>query len=269
MLAYREWRELYQAGELNAAQRQFFQTRPVEMLFDIAADPHEIVNLASDPQHASVLAELRAELSSQLKKMPDLSFYPESTLARDAFANPTGFGADHRNDIAKLIDIADLSLLEFSAAEAGIREALASSDATERYWGLIVCTCFADQAASLAETAKRLAAKDTDLLVRTRAAEFLAIANLAPPANTLLECLRKAESGIESNLILNTIVLLRDGAAGAEITVTAADIHPNAATFQDVQRRVAYLTSADGNPKNPRGVPAKNNRGRKRNPANP
>ncbi len=268
MLAYREWRDLYHAGKLNAAQRQFFETRPVEMLFDISADPHEVVNLAADPGHASVLAELRAELSSRLKSLPDLSFYPESTLAKEAFADPTGFGDAHRREIVRLIDIADLSLLGFSEAEAGIRRALASSDATERYWGLIVCSCFANEATGLGAVAQQLADNDEDLLVRTRAAEFLAIAGLAQPAATLLDCLRKAESGIESNLILNTVVLLRDGATKAEISVNESDLHPNALEFQDVRRRLAYLSAPNGIPDNPQGKPSPTP-SRKRKPARP
>ena len=35
MLAYAQWRELYDAGKLNAAQRQFFESRPPEALYDI------------------------------------------------------------------------------------------------------------------------------------------------------------------------------------------------------------------------------------------
>ena len=39
-LAFEEWRQLYKKGKLNAIQRQFFETRPVEALYDIEADPH-------------------------------------------------------------------------------------------------------------------------------------------------------------------------------------------------------------------------------------
>jgi len=59
MLAYAEWRDLYAAGKLNAAQRQFFESRTPESLYDIAVDPHETKNLAADPKYSSVLADLR------------------------------------------------------------------------------------------------------------------------------------------------------------------------------------------------------------------
>jgi len=40
MLAYKEWRELYEAGKLNAAQRKFFEARPPESLYNIAVVLH-------------------------------------------------------------------------------------------------------------------------------------------------------------------------------------------------------------------------------------
>ena len=36
------------------------------MLFDHAADPHELKNLAGDPKHAATVAEMKALLRSQL-----------------------------------------------------------------------------------------------------------------------------------------------------------------------------------------------------------
>ena len=55
MLAYTEWRDLYRAGKLNAIQRQFFEGRVPESLYDIEADPHEAKNLAADQNYLSVL----------------------------------------------------------------------------------------------------------------------------------------------------------------------------------------------------------------------
>jgi len=39
-----------------------FRRRPPEELYDLAADPDEIVNIASDAAHASMLADVRAQL---------------------------------------------------------------------------------------------------------------------------------------------------------------------------------------------------------------
>ncbi|MFM8830411.1 MAG: sulfatase, partial [Spartobacteria bacterium] len=45
--------------------------RPEESLFDLVFDPHEANNLASDPGHAAVLAEMRARLARWMKETGD------------------------------------------------------------------------------------------------------------------------------------------------------------------------------------------------------
>jgi arylsulfatase A-like enzyme len=76
MLAYAEWRQRYRDGKLSAVQRQVFEPRAPEALYDLEKDPHETKNLATDPAHADTLADLRKRLTERVKGMPDLSFYP-------------------------------------------------------------------------------------------------------------------------------------------------------------------------------------------------
>lgn len=253
MLAYREWRKLYQEGKLNDIQSQFFRERPVEMLFDIDQDPYEIKNLSNDPEYAAVLGDMRARMQDQVKSLPDLSFYPESYLAENAFDNPVAFGQAHRDEIARLVDIADLSLMNFDAARSGIQAALESDSALDRYWGLIVCSSFGKQALDFAEQAKRLS-NDDDLLVRVRAAEFLGLTGVQDPRPVIMDCLSKSRSGIQCNLILNTAVLLQDAPPGYDFEISESDLLPEAARFQDVRRRLAYFAAEDGIPDNPQGL---------------
>lgn len=260
MLAYREWRDLFREGKLNKAQSQFFETRPVEQLFDIEADPHEINDLSADPAYAAVLADMRKRLTEKVKSLPDLSLFPESYLVDFAFSNPSAFGQSHRAEIARLVDIADLSLQPLKRAKAELSKALDSEFAVERYWGLIVCSCFGEEAKDFEAKAKQLL-EDSDLLVRTRAAEFLGIAGLDDPRPTIMKCLAESEQGVLTNLILNSAVLLRDGKPGYKFEITPEQIHENAREFQDVRRRLSYFAAKDGVPVNPRGV--KKNRKKK------
>jgi hypothetical protein len=45
----RVWREMSDRGELDAMQDRFFQEIPMEELYAVATDPHQINNLAADP----------------------------------------------------------------------------------------------------------------------------------------------------------------------------------------------------------------------------
>jgi arylsulfatase A-like enzyme len=236
-LAYREWARLYREAGLTPAQRQFFEPRAAEALYDLSADPDEVHNLAGDPAYASVTSELRHRLSGWVKSLPDLSFYPESMLANDAARNPTGFGAAHRDDIGRLVDVADLQLLPFAQASSGLTRALASGNPWERYWALIVCSSFGRTAAPFIDRARTLATHDPEPLVRVRAAEFLGIVHAADPVPLLEEALARSTSAVESLLILNTVTLLRDY-HGYRFNVTSRNLG-NA--FDGVSRRLDHV----------------------------
>ena len=59
-------------GRLKAHQRDIFlKPRPPEELYDLAADPHQLNNLASDKRHVSVLSKLRNSLDRWTKETAD------------------------------------------------------------------------------------------------------------------------------------------------------------------------------------------------------
>ena len=244
MLAYREWRAMYQAGELNAVQSQFFEPREAEALYDIEKDPHETNNLADDPKSASVLRDLRQRLTNQVKEISDLSFLPEPAMLSEALSNPVQFGRENQDRIGKLVDTANLSLLPFAKAKSGIAKAFKSNDPWVRYWGAIVCSSFGKEASSFSETAKNLVKNDADNLVRVRAAEFLALIGAVKPQKAIYLSLKNAESEVEANLILNTVTLLQDGQPGYEFNINPG-IFPKewrSNVRGNVSRRLAYFT---------------------------
>ncbi len=238
MLAYQEWRRLYHQGKLNAQQRQFFEPKPVEALYDVEADPHEVNNLAGDPAHAAALKDMRSRMQQRVKGMPDLSFYPESYLVDRALDAPVAFGQAHAKEIASLVDVADLSLLSFREARPKLEKALASPRPWERYWALIACSCFADAAQALVPAAKQRL-HDRELLVRVRAAEFLGIVGAADPRPTLYEVLNATESDVEALLTFNTAVFFHDRRPGGyPFDLKALRMK---ATGGQVRRRISYL----------------------------
>lgn len=61
----RSWRAIVSTPGAKLGKRTLtaFEHRPAEELYDLSADPEEVTNLAGDPRHAAVLAELRKQLS--------------------------------------------------------------------------------------------------------------------------------------------------------------------------------------------------------------
>ncbi len=237
MLAYEEWRRLYREGKLNAAQRRFFERRPVEELYDIEADPHGVQNLAADPAHAATLADMRQRLQARVKHLADLSFYPESYMVEHALGDGIAFGQAHSKDIARLVDIADLSLLPFAKARPALEKALGSTKPWERYWALIACSCFGKQAMPLVTGAGELL-QDDELLVRVRAAEFLAIVGAADPRPTLYAALNATKSNVEALLTFNTVVFINDHLDGYPFDMSQLKMQ---AKGGEVKRRTDYL----------------------------
>lgn len=238
---YREWWEMYKAGELNEAQSLFFSTKAPEALYDLDSDPYETINLANDPKYKEKLTEMRGKLNTWIKGMPDLSFYPEFYLLNNAFDNPVAFGQKHKTDINDYIEIADLQLLDFSVSRAKIEEALNSTDEWKRYWGLIVCSRFEKEAIDFLPKIKEIAKNDTELINKVRAAEFIGITQSGKPQDIICSALYKSKDAVETLLILNSMVMLKDGFDYSFI-IDVVKMDENVANDPQVKRRLEYLS---------------------------
>ena len=65
-------RAMQARGELTAEQELFMaDTRPEEELYDLQEDPHELRNLAPDPEHSEQLASLRKRLDDWMRETAD------------------------------------------------------------------------------------------------------------------------------------------------------------------------------------------------------
>jgi uncharacterized sulfatase len=76
-----EMRRLAAEGKLVGPQKLFMEpTKPPEELYDTAADPHEINNLAGKPQYQEVLVRMRGVLEQWMKDVGDTGTTPEEQL---------------------------------------------------------------------------------------------------------------------------------------------------------------------------------------------
>lgn len=72
---------LHEAGALNKYQdAHWFGVRPEEELYDIAADPYQINNLAEKPEYADDVKEHRDVLQAWIEETDDKGQYPESPI---------------------------------------------------------------------------------------------------------------------------------------------------------------------------------------------
>ncbi len=255
MLAYVQWRDLFKAGKLSGAAKQFFEPKPVEMLFDCESDPHQVNNLAGDPKFAETLNDLRGRLRQRLAAMPDLSLYPESHLAKHAMDNAVGYGQAHKADIEEMLAIADLSLTSFADAKPKIAKALTSSEPMHRYWAAMVCTAHGESAKSLVDSVQPLL-NDESEVVRIRAAEFLGLVGAINPQQTLTNLVNTTKDAVVATEALNSVVWFRDF-FDDRYPVKRSDFHP-ISSGADIDDRLNYINGVPYPPK------AKGKRGKKK-----
>jgi arylsulfatase A-like enzyme len=157
------WKKLHDEGKLNAAQNAFWNTKPVEELYDLSTDRDEIHNLAASPQHRKILERMRKAQHDLAVRICDVGFLPEGEIhSRAGTDAPYEMGHDpFRYPVSRVMDAAD-------QATRGGRSSLSDQDPAVRYWaaqGYLVRHEVDDML--------RAAVKDASPYVRAIAAEAL------------------------------------------------------------------------------------------------
>jgi uncharacterized sulfatase len=170
-----EWRRLKAEGKLAGVQAFFMQqTKPVEELYDVVADPFEQVNLADLPDHRETLERLRAIHFEWVRRTFDLGLLPEQLL-RDRAAGTSEYEMARSGGDAFPIDrILSTAVLsgQGTDAVAELLQRFADNDAAVRFWAVIGLTNAAARGESAVATL-RTALTDPAVEVRIAAAEAL------------------------------------------------------------------------------------------------
>lgn len=240
-LGYQEWKKMFDDGKLNTIQSQFFQPKQAEELYNVELDPFETNNLAKNSDYKNTLKSLRCNLHKRITSMPDLSFYPEFYLIKNAFNNPVNFGQSHKKDITKYIKTANLALVNFDKAKAKLEKSLNSNDPWVRYWALIACSSFGDTAKDFSYIIKAISQSDEEPINRLRAAEFLGLTNIENPVAVMTKELYRVNDGAEALLILNSIVLMQDCPKHYIFNIDKSKMNKTALEEPQVLRRLDYL----------------------------
>ncbi|MBN2132396.1 MAG: sulfatase-like hydrolase/transferase [Sedimentisphaerales bacterium] len=172
----KEIRRVHAEGKLPPAAKLFLADRkPVEELYDLSQDPHEINNLAGDPQYAPVLERMRRTHRQWLFDTRDLGLLPEPEIIE----REQKFGSRYAILRQPGADELMKRLIEGSGAASEGRKALPmlldamdDEDAAVRYWGATGVGNIGADARS-AEDKMRAALKDSSVSVRVAAARAL------------------------------------------------------------------------------------------------
>lgn len=134
----RAWERRHKEGSLSPDTDRFFQTKPVEELYDVVADPWCLNNLADDPRHRERLLRMREDCLAWMLETGDLGLLPEHEMfVRSEGRTPWELAIDPRgNPMRELLDAAELSGRRDPQTIPELRRLLKKSDAALRWWGV-------------------------------------------------------------------------------------------------------------------------------------
>ena len=168
--SYREWNALHLAGQLTAPQDAFFQPKPFEELYDLAADPDEVVNLIGTPGTAPVARRLRRALDRHMLAINDNGFLPEGAEGEGYF--------ESRNravyPLRSLMTLAAATARRDPRNLARFRRLLASPVPATRFWAARGLLLLGPAAAPALDDLLGALASDSVPQVRVVVAEALA-----------------------------------------------------------------------------------------------
>ena len=192
----KEIRRLEKSGELSAAAQLFSAGRkPVEELYDLENDPHEIRNLAADPAHADRMQKMREAHYRWVRDTRDIGLLPEpEIIARGKVHGARYEILRQEGSKAVMARLGETAALASSGAKAlpKLLAAMSDTDAAVRYWGAMGVGNIAPKNNSKALQAMTGALGDSSASVRIAAGR--ALARLGKPEDAL-PTLKRALAG--------------------------------------------------------------------------
>ena len=172
----RVWQQLADENKLTGPQAQFMtMTKPSEELYDTQADPWEVHNLASDPDHRAVLERMRHAMRVWMHEIRDLGLLPEADL-RTRFDGKPPYDAVRQEPscypFGRIQNAAHLAAEMKPEYADTLIALLKNPDAAVRYWAVLGLGALGDKARSAVESL-RVALQDTSPSVHLGAAEAL------------------------------------------------------------------------------------------------
>jgi len=129
----KDLRRLHREGKLPAAAARWMaETKPVEELYDVEKDPHEIRNLAADPEHRAILERMRKAHVTWQEQVLDLGLFPEGEIIREEAKLGSRYAILRQPGRKQLLRT--LQAIAGTTDAKVLGEALRHPEASVRYW---------------------------------------------------------------------------------------------------------------------------------------
>ncbi len=139
----RELRRLHLAGELNpVCERMWSPRKPLEELYDLQADPHELENLAESAEYEPVRKRLETRLRQWIVEHRDSGFLTEAEYqirAEREGTTPFDVLQDPALQLAEIVEMA-WRVGDDSLTAAELMQGMRHEEAAVRYWAATACT---------------------------------------------------------------------------------------------------------------------------------
>lgn len=204
-----ELRRVHAEGKLPAAAERFMaEHKPVEELYDLENDPHEIHNLAADPAHAERLEKMREVHAKWGRSTRDIGLIPEPEIElREKAAGSTYaiMASSQDQTLSARLGRVAARASDGPTALPELLEAMNDSDAAVRYWAATGIGNIGESAKTEGLEPARSALADASAVVRVAAAR--ALCRMGEPGEAL-PVLQKELAGPEQWTRLHAAIVL-------------------------------------------------------------
>jgi arylsulfatase A-like enzyme len=213
MRATQAWEQHHREGKTNTVTGRFFGTKPMEELYDTAADPDNVNNLIDVPKYAQDVNRLSKTLDQWQLDHYDSALLPESEVVRRSEQSGKTIYEMVRTpslyDVPALQRASSRALEQDQANLPKFYEDLNAKDSGVRYWAVVGCFILQDSVPLDMEIIRK-SLSDPSHHVRVMAAWVLYRGGDKPAAQECWNELLK-ESSYASLKIFNIVDWIGDG----------------------------------------------------------
>tara|TARA_B100001250_G_scaffold364275_1_gene344196 strand:+ start:11528 stop:13402 length:1875 start_codon:yes stop_codon:yes gene_type:complete len=192
----KEIRRLEKSGSLLSAARLFSaRIKPIEELYDLQNDPHEIHNLSGNPDYIQQLKKMRRAHYSWVRETRDIGLLPEAEIIeREALYGSRYEILRQKDSSSIMMRLGETAALASSGKDAlpMMLTAINDADAAVRYWGVMGIGNIAPRDSVNAFFVTRKLLSDSSASVRIAAGR--ALARMGKPEESF-PVLKKALAG--------------------------------------------------------------------------